>query len=53
MQTFLRHKYLLAALVLAVFLSACSTEKDAALNVGYHNMTARFNGYFNAGEIID
>jgi len=34
-------------------LIGCSTEKDAALNVGYHNMTARFNGYFNAGEIID
>ncbi|MFK8037567.1 MAG: tetratricopeptide repeat protein [Crocinitomicaceae bacterium] len=31
----------------------CSTEKDAALNVGYHNMTARYNGYFNANEIIN
>lgn len=31
----------------------CSTEKDAALNVGYHNMTAKYNGYFNANEIID
>ncbi len=30
----------------------CSTEKNAAINRGYHNMTARFNGYFNAGEII-
>ena len=32
---------------------SCSTEKDAILNKGYHNMTARFNGYFNAGLIID
>ncbi|MFK8045740.1 MAG: tetratricopeptide repeat protein [Crocinitomicaceae bacterium] len=53
MQKLLINKYLCAALVIAGLLSACSTEKDAALNVGYHNMTARFNGYFNAGEIID
>ena len=32
---------------------SCSTEKDALLNIGYHNMTARYNGYFNAGVIID
>ncbi len=32
---------------------ACSTEKNAPINRGYHNMTARYNGYFNAGEIIN
>ena len=47
------HKFQLYLLVLVGLLLGCSTEKDAALNVGYHNMTARFNGYFNAGEIID
>jgi len=31
---------------------SCSTEKDAWLNRGYHNTTAKYNGYFNAGEII-
>ena len=31
----------------------CSTEKDAALNVGYHNMTARYNGYFNARVLME
>ena len=31
---------------------SCSTEKDAPVNVGYHNMTARYNGYFNARMII-
>lgn len=31
---------------------SCSTEKDAWLNKRYHNTTARYNGYFNAGEII-
>lgn len=33
-------------------MSSCSTEKDVALNRGYHNMTARFNGYYNAGVVI-
>ena len=39
-------------LVLAVLLSSCSTDKNSALNRGFHNMTSRFNGYFNANEII-
>jgi len=33
-------------------LGACSTEKNAFLNRGYHNMTAHYNGYFNARELI-
>ena len=39
-------------LVLAVLLSSCSTDKNRAVNRGFHNMTSRFNGYFNANEII-
>jgi tetratricopeptide (TPR) repeat protein len=35
------------------FFFSCSTEKDAVLNVGYHNMTARYNGYFNARVIMN
>tara|TARA_B110000037_G_scaffold91706_1_gene108250 strand:- start:9665 stop:12319 length:2655 start_codon:yes stop_codon:yes gene_type:complete len=31
---------------------SCSTEKDALINKGYHNMTARYNGYYNARVII-
>jgi tetratricopeptide (TPR) repeat protein len=38
---------------LVSIINSCSTEKDAAINKGYHNMNARYNGYFNAGEIID
>lgn len=34
------------------FVVSCSTEKDAWLNRTYHNTTAHYNGYFNAGEII-
>lgn len=40
-------------LAIAILFTTCSTEKDAALNRGYHNMTARFNGYYNAGEVIE
>ena len=47
------HKNLFFTVVSVAILLGCSTEKDAALNVGYHNMTARYNGYFNAGEIIN
>ena len=39
------------SLIVLVFLS-CSTEKDAWINKTYHNTTAHYNGYFNAGEII-
>ena len=37
--------------------ASCSTEKDALINKGYNNMTARYNGYYNAriiiGEMLD
>jgi len=36
----------------SVFINSCSTEKDALINKGYHNMNARYNGYFNAGEVM-
>lgn len=32
---------------------SCSTEKNTWLNRGYHNMTARFNGYHNATVLTD
>ena len=41
------------ALMVLTSLFGCSTEKDAALNVGYHNMTARYNGYFNARVLME
>ncbi|MDG2153710.1 MAG: hypothetical protein P8K10_07220 [Crocinitomicaceae bacterium] len=33
--------------------SACSTEKNSFLNRTYHSTTARFNGHFNANELLD
>jgi tetratricopeptide (TPR) repeat protein len=41
------------SILLLVAIIACSTEKDAVVNRGFHNLTARYNGYFNAGEIIN
>lgn len=31
---------------------ACSTEKNSFLNRTYHSTTARYNGYFNASELM-
>jgi len=39
--------------VVFVIIQSCSTEKDAWINRGFHNMNAKYNGYFNADEIID
>ncbi len=36
-----------------LLLMNCSTEKDAILNRTFHNVSAKYNGYFNANEIIN
>ena len=41
------------SILLIVTVIACSTEKNAVVNRGFHNLTARYNGYFNAGEIVN
>jgi len=43
---------LFASAIVILMMPSCSTEKDALINRGYHNMTARYNGYYNAGVII-
>jgi tetratricopeptide (TPR) repeat protein len=53
MRFFKKYKTIILSSVLTVVGLSCSTEKDAALNRGYHNMTARFNGYYNAGVLIE
>lgn len=40
------------ALFLAV-MAACSTEKNTFINRNYHSLTAHYNGYFNANELIN
>ena len=37
-------------LVLLVLLAGCSTKKKGILNRAYHNVTAKYNGYFNGRE---
>lgn len=39
-------------LFLLLLLSACSTEKNTFVNRNYHSVTAKYNGYFNANELI-
>ncbi|MEY4521338.1 MAG: hypothetical protein RIT10_523 [Bacteroidota bacterium] len=44
-------KIILLQLVL-LLLNACSTEKNTFLSRNYHGMTARYNGLFNANELL-
>jgi len=37
-------------LVAAVFMAACSTKNNTAINRTYHNVTAKYNVYFNGNE---
>ncbi len=39
-------------IILTLFLSACSTQKNTVINRAYHNLTAHYNGYFNARERV-
>lgn len=45
-------KYYLVLALIICFVS-CSTDKNAFLNRAYHSTTARYNGYFNANELIN
>ena len=40
------------AVVLIAVISACSTKKNTFIHRGYHNMTARYNGYYYSNENI-
>lgn len=44
--------FLLTILAVYTFISACSTKKKSWVNRTYHNTTARYNGYYWAGEAI-
>ena len=45
------HLYL--TFVLVTILVSCSTEKNTFLNRSYHGMTAKYNGHFNAEELLN
>lgn len=46
-------KKLIIFQVVLILLSACSTEKNTFLSRNYHGMTARYNGMFNANELLN
>lgn len=44
--------FVMGILSIIAIVFACSTEKNTFINRTYHSTTARFNGYFNAKELI-
>ena len=49
MRNFLRFVY---GVLLTTTLFSCSTENNTFINRTYHGTSARYNGYFNANELI-
>ena len=41
-----------SCVLLLMLVLSCSTENNSFLNRTYHSTTARYNGYFNAGELM-
>lgn len=39
-------------LIVLFLVAACSTEKNTFINRSYHSVTAKYNGYFNARELL-
>ena len=44
--------YLLVFIVSIFLIVSCSTENNAYINRKYHGITAKYNGYFNANELL-
>lgn len=47
----IKGKFICFVLFLVFF--SCSTEKNTVLRRGFHNLHAKYNGFFNANEIIN
>lgn len=45
-------RYISIVVLTAVFAVSCSNKKDGTSYRAYHNMTAYYNGYFNANELV-
>ncbi len=45
-------RYIFLLLVIIFSVLSCSTEKNKLINRSYHGVTAHYNGYFNATELI-
>ena len=46
------YTYLVSCLFVLILLTGCKTNKNTFIHRGYHNLTARFNGYYYATESI-
>lgn len=44
--------YIFISIVITTLLSSCKTNKNTFIHRGYHNLTARYNGYYYATESI-
>jgi tetratricopeptide (TPR) repeat protein len=42
----------MVVMLVVLITASCSTEKNTLINRSYHGMTAHYNGYFNANELI-
>jgi tetratricopeptide (TPR) repeat protein len=40
------------SIIILLILIGCSTKKNTRINRTFHNITAKYNGYFNAKEIV-
>lgn len=47
-----RFQYFFLSIIIGSFVLSCSTEKNTLINRSYHGLTAHYNGYFNARELI-
>ena len=45
-------KYITITILFVTFILGCKTNKNTFVHRGYHNLTARFNGYYYATESI-
>ena len=47
------NKFISVFILLLGIVASCSTEKNTLLSRSYHGMTAHYNGYFNANELLN
>jgi len=45
-------RFFLVLFLSTLFILSCSTESNTFINRSYHGATARYNGYFNANELL-
>jgi tetratricopeptide (TPR) repeat protein len=51
-KTINKNSFYLIGIVMVLLLAACSTKKHTFFHRNYHNVTAKYNGYFHAREIV-